>query len=79
MTAAAYRDGEPVRPREVHGGNDIVGRRAARDQRGMPVVDPVPDQPGVVEAIVAGLQQRAAKCARKLLDSRVRKGWFRHG
>ena len=51
----------PLLAGEVHGRDDVVRRGAARDQRGMAVVDAVPDEARLVEVVVAGLQERAAE------------------
>ena len=43
---------------------DVVGARAARDQRRPAVDRAVPDPPGLVVALLAGPQQRAAEARR---------------
>ena len=55
VPAAAHRHLQAALTGEVDGSNDVVRRRAARDQRGMPVMDAVPDEARLVELVVAGL------------------------
>jgi hypothetical protein len=54
MTAATDGDAQVLLAREAHGGGDVVGAGAARDERGPAVDRAVPHAPGFVVALLAG-------------------------
>ena len=51
---------------------DVVGAGAARDQRRAAVDRAVPDPPGLVVALLAGPQQRAAELSAQRADASYR-------
>jgi hypothetical protein len=68
MAAAANRDEQVAGAREADRLDDVVGARAACDQRRMPINRTVPNAPGLVVAFLPRPQQRAAETRPQLRD-----------
>src|SRR2546421_9997567 len=71
MTATAHGYRERIRPREVHRAHHVARAGAAHDQRGVPVVHPVPDHARLVVAIDARLEDAAPDRLPQLLNGTV--------
>ena len=68
VAAAAHRQQQLVRRRELHRLHDVGGAAAARDQRRMAIEGAVPDAPRGVVAGAVAQQQLAAQARREILD-----------